>query len=204
MKIYAIADIHGTQYRINEAYEMITINNPDIVCVCGDITQFGPGEMATLLLDQLKGPVITVTGNIDPADVIEGIKQSHAENIQHQRYEFKGVSFLGLNAISERQTTEFYSNPEHAPLLKNLDVLVTHVPPYGFQDTVFLGKHAGNKTLTEIIKTVKPRLVLSGHIHENPGFTQTDETTIVNCSMGKRGKGAIIQFDTEILVEMLD
>ena len=204
MKIFAVADIHGAQYRANEIRNVIEKQDPDIICVCGDITQFGPGEVATLLLDQLPGTVLAVPGNIDTSDVIDGIKKSHAENVQQKRYEFKGVSFLGLNGVSENETFSFYSNPSNASLLKHIDVLMTHVPPYGFQDTIFLGKHGGSKILYEIMQEIKPRLVLCGHIHENPGYARTEDTVIVNCSMGKRGIGAIIQLDEDIYVEMIN
>jgi Icc-related predicted phosphoesterase len=203
VKIYAVADIHGAQFRVNEINDIIRAYHPDITCVCGDITQFGPADMATLILDQIPGKVIVITGNIDTPDVIRGIKQSHAEYIQYRRYEFRGVSFIGINGVSENETSNFYLDKNNATLLQNIDVLVTHVPPYGFQDIVFLGKHAGSKILTEITKTIKPRLLLCGHIHENPGYLNMEDTTIVNCSMGKRGSGAIIKFDKIIDVEMI-
>jgi uncharacterized protein len=204
MKIYAVADLHGAQYRVNEAYEIIKEHSPDVTCVCGDITQFGPGDIATVLLDQLPGPVLVVTGNIDTTDVVEGIKQSHADDIHKRRVEIKGVSFLGLNGVSDQETRRFFQNQDNASLFHQLDVLVSHVPPFGYQDTVFLGRHAGSKILSEIVETKRPRLVLCGHIHENPGFIKTDHTMIVNCSMGKRGRGALITLDSHITVTMFD
>lgn len=204
MKIYAVADLHGAQYRVNEACEIIKKYVPDVTCVCGDITQFGPGDVAQIILDQLPGTVLVITGNIDTIDVAEGIKQSHADDIHKKKVEIKGVTFLGLNGVSDQETKRFIQNNNNISLFCQLDVLVSHIPPYGFQDTVFLGKHAGSKTLLEIVETKRPRLMLCGHIHENPGFTKTNHTIVVNCSMGKRGKGALITFDEDITVKMLD
>jgi len=82
-------------------------------------------------------------------------------------------------------------------------VLVTHVPPYNTQDKIFLGMHGGSKELRETIDKYKPRLVLCGHIHEDPGYMKTGKTLVVNCSMGKRGEGAIININKEITVKML-
>jgi hypothetical protein len=45
---------------------------------------------------------------------------------------------------------------------------------------------------------------LCGHIHEDPGFTKIGETTVVNCSMGKRGEGSIIEINEKLFVKMLD
>ena len=38
MKIYAVADLHGSQHRLNLVLKNIQIHNPDLVVVCGDIT----------------------------------------------------------------------------------------------------------------------------------------------------------------------
>ena len=65
MKIYSVADIHGSQYRLNLILKNIKRYAPDLVIVCGDITQFGPGDVAKNFLDQIPVETIAVTGNID-------------------------------------------------------------------------------------------------------------------------------------------
>jgi uncharacterized protein len=204
MRIYATADIHGAQFRVNEMIEVIQSNHPDIIVICGDITQFGPGDVAYYLLNQLPGTVLVIPGNIDTHDVTEGIKKSHAINIHLKRYDTNGIVFLGINGVSDEQTISFYQNESNKKLFEHIDVLVSHVPPYGFQDTVFLGKHAGSKTITTIMEEIHPRLVLCGHIHENPGMMKNNDIVVVNCSMGKRGRGAIIELDKmDVAVEMV-
>ena len=64
--------------------------------------------------------------------------------------------------------------------------------------------HGGSKELRTAIDKYKPRLVLSGHVHEDPGYAKFEETVVVNCSMGKRGSGALIEINGKISVEMLD
>jgi hypothetical protein len=64
--------------------------------------------------------------------------------------------------------------------------------------------HGGSKELREIVEKFKPRLVLCGHIHEDPGVSKMDDTIVVNCSMGKRGEGALIEINDKIDVEMLE
>jgi Icc-related predicted phosphoesterase len=93
------------------------------------------------------------------------------------------------------------------PLNKILDdttVLVTHVPPYKLQDKIFIGSHGGSKELRNIIDVCKPRLVLCGHIHEDPGVLKSGNTTVVNCSIGKRTEGALIEITDKIKVSILD
>ena len=62
-------------------------------------------------------------------------------------------------------------------------------------DKVFFGMHGGSKELRDLVDIIHPRLVLCGHIHEDPGFTKINSTTVVNCSMGKRGEGALIEIN---------
>lgn len=205
MKIFATADLHGSQYRLNIVLENIDYYSPDLVVVCGDITQFGPGEVAKNFLNQIPRPTFVVPGNIDTTDVVGALSESTATNIHMHRVTHQGVSFLGINGVNDAETSQFLTDDEKQTLLVNVDVLVTHVPPYGLQDKVFLGMHSGSKILREIVDRWKPQLVLCGHIHENPGFTSTnDGTIVVNCSMGKRGGGALITIEDEITVTMLD
>ena len=204
MKIYAIADIHGAQYRVNTAVEVIKHHQPDVTVVSGDITQFGPGDMAMLLLDQLPGKVLALPGNIDTADVWDGINKSHAVNMHKNQENVRGLSFAGINGVDDGETELILTNEQLKDSFNGVDVLITHVPPYGFQDTVFLGKHAGSKAVQRIVERFHPRLVISGHIHERPGYSAQGETMVVNCSMGKRGRGAIINVNDSIEVHMLD
>jgi Icc-related predicted phosphoesterase len=204
LKIYATADIHGAQHRVNEALSAIKKHKPDIIVIAGDITQFGPADVAITILNQFPTPIYTLPGNIDTADVWEGINKTEAVNIHKKQTQVDGLTFTGINGVDDAETELFLSDHTLQSYLNHVDVLITHVPPYGFQDTVFLGKHAGSKPLRKIVDTYHPLLVISGHIHERPGYTTHQNTIIVNCSMGKRGKGAIIEINESVKVTMLD
>ena len=204
MRIYATADIHGAQHRVNEALSVIKKFKPDVIVIAGDITQFGPADAAITILNQFPSPVYTLPGNIDTADVWEGIKQSEAVNIHKKQTQVDGLTFMGINAVDDAETELFLSDDTLLSYLKQADVIISHVPPYGFQDSVFLGKHAGSKVLREIVDRFQPLLVISGHIHERPGFISHGPTTIVNCSMGKRGRGAIIDIENEVKVSIIE
>ena len=202
MKILATADLHGSQYRLNILLKNVETYSPDLVVICGDITQFGPGEMAKNFLDQIPVETLAVLGNIDTAEVNEGINNSKATNIDMKQVEKKGIHFVGINGVNPDDTVKFFTNNKN--ILDEASVLVTHVPPYNTQDKIFLGMHGGSKELREIIDKYKPRLVLCGHIHEDPGHTKTNNTIVVNCSMGKRGEGALIELGEKITIKMLD
>ena len=200
MKILAIADLHGSQYRLNIALKNVERYSPDLVVICGDITQFGPGDLAKNFLDQIPVETLAITGNIDTSDVSRGIDDSKATRIEMKKVVKKGIPFIGVDGVAPNQ----FKVVEEKNLLDVTSVLISHEPPHGAQDKVFLGVHGGNKELREIIDKYKPRLVLCGHIHEDPGVTRIGETTIVNCSMGKRGEGALIEINDKLFVKMLD
>lgn len=199
MKILATADIHGSQYRLNIVLKNIEKYSPDLVVICGDITQFGPGELAKILLDQIPLDTLAITGNIDTIDVGQGIENSKATNVGMKRILKSKIPFVGINKLGLNQLRLIKENN----LIDNNSVLISHEPPYGAQDRVFFGMHGGNKELRNIVDKYHPRLVLCGHIHEDPGFTIIGVTTVVNCSMGKRGEGAFIELNDNISVKMI-
>lgn len=199
MKIYSIADIHGSQYRLNLVLKNIKIHHPDLVIVCGDITQFGPGDVAKNLLDQIPVETLAITGNIDSPDVEKGIDNSKATRIELKNVIKKGISFVGLSGINPGDLKTL----KEKKMIDEKTVLVTHLPPFKSKDKIFIGLHGGSKELREIVDKFKPRLVLCGHIHEDPGYIKNNTTIIVNCSIGKRGEGAIIKLNKNITVKML-
>ena len=81
MKILAVADIHGSQYRLNNVLDNVEKYSPDLVIICGDITQFGPGDVATNFLNQIPVETVAIPGNIDTPEVGDAINESNAENI---------------------------------------------------------------------------------------------------------------------------
>jgi Icc-related predicted phosphoesterase len=204
MKIVATADIHGAQYRLNILLDSIEKYHPDLVVICGDITQFGPGDIARNFLDQIPVDVFAVPGNIDTPDVGPAISESKATNLHLQKVNYRGVSFVGINGVDSSEVSAFLSDEDKKEWITSETVLVSHVPPFGYQDKVFFSKHSGSKELREVVDRYHPRLMLCGHIHENPGITETKESMIINCSMGKRGAGALIDINDDLSASMLD
>jgi len=96
MKLLATADIHGSQYRLNIILKNIEKYSPDLVVICGDITQFGPGEVAKNFLNQITVDTLAITGNIDSPDVDKAINESKAENINLKKVEKNNISFVQL------------------------------------------------------------------------------------------------------------
>lgn len=209
MRILACADIHGSQHRLNLFLDQITAHKPDLAVICGDLTQYGPAETATNILDQIPLQTLAVPGNIDTPDVTDGINHSHATNIDHRRVIINAIPFIGIGG---RPTPHLGKTPIETDagtkplqdLITSTTILVTHVPPYKTVDRMNLGPHGGNKDLRRLIESFQPRLVLSGHIHEDPGIDTIGQTTIVNCSIARRTEGTLIDLDNNVSARMLD
>lgn len=199
MRLIAIADIHGKQYRVNNLIKNVEEFSPEVVVICGDITHFGPGELAKVLLDQIPVKTLAIHGNIDSEDVLDYIDKSKAENIHLREYIYKDLKFVGLggNRFSDDEIKEVKS------LLDENSIFVTHLPPYKVLDNAIFGIHAGSREIRQIIEEKKPRLHLCGHIHERPGVEKLGDTVVVNCSAGKSGSGALIDINDKIDVRML-
>lgn len=52
---------------------------------------------------------------------------------------------------------------------ENIDVLITHGPPYGILDKTFQNVNAGCKGLLKFVQRIKPKVHIFGHIHEGYG-----------------------------------
>ncbi len=209
MKVLAVADIHGSQYRLNLVLKNVATYQPDLVVVCGDITQFGPGELATTLLNQIPVQTLAIPGNIDTFDVDEGITKSNATNLHKRRVVIQWIPFIGTGReiptpLNDIMIIDGKAQKPLPEIVDSTSVLVTHYPPFKLQDKIFIGSHGGSKELRSLVDTSKPLLVLCGHIHEDPGVTQVEKTTVVNCSLGKRTEGAIIDIDKTVTVTILD
>jgi len=209
MKILAAADIHGSQYRLNLVLKNVEAYTPDLVVICGDITQFGPGELATNLLNQIPIKTFAIPGNIDTFDVDQGITVSNATYLHMRRVVFQGIPFVGIGReiptpLADATIIDGTQKKSLMNILDKTSVLVTHAPPFKVQDKIFIGSYRGSRELRTIIDTRKPRLVLCGHIHEDPGMTKLMNTIVVNCSLGKRTEGAIVEINDNIKVTILD
>ena len=62
-----------------------------------------------------------------------------------------------------------------------LDIAVTHAPPFeSGADRISSGISVGSKAVAEMVKRVKPALLLCGHIHEAAGIFRLADSLVVN------------------------
>lgn len=63
------------------------------------------------------------------------------------------------------------------------DILITHTPPHGTLDKNMFMANRGCRHLKDRVKSIKPKLHIFGHVHENHGVEQHSSTTYVNASL---------------------
>jgi len=74
----------------------------------------------------------------------------------------------------------------YADIPDDSDIVLTHNPPYNILDKVCMPSgdpHVGCKHLREnLLKRVKPKVNIFGHIHETYGIDKIDDTIFINAS----------------------
>lgn len=212
MKILAISDLHG---KIHPGLDNYLKNNKiDLIVISGDITHFGPPELAQDLLDQMGSyniPLIAIPGNCDPQGIHVCLENCKALNVHAKSLSLKNIGICGFGGSNptpfdtpiEFGEVEIYEELDKLLLeMKDQDVkiLITHAPPYNTQaDKLFTGEHVGSKSIREIIEKYKPDLNICGHIHEAQSVDTILKTIVVNPGQLSDGSACLINIGDEEL-----
>jgi Icc-related predicted phosphoesterase len=183
VRFLAVADIHSRAAAIQAILDGVKRHAPDAIIVAGDLTNYGGAAEVQRVLDVLPGRVLAIPGNLDVLRAFEaGIASSHAESVLGKRIEIGGVGVAGLASRA-------------ATLAVPCEVLVVHEPPKGLLDDVGGGRHIGFREHLEALDRLQPKVLLCGHCHECPGVVTHGGTTVVNCTLGSGGGGALVEMD---------
>jgi Icc-related predicted phosphoesterase len=184
-RFLAVADIHSRAAAIQTVCEEAQRHAPDCILVAGDLTNYGDMAEVRRVLDSLPGRVLAIPGNLDvPRAFEEGIAKSHAESLVGQRIEVHGIGIVG-------------PSPRAVTRAMPCDVLVLHEPPQGLLDDVGGGRHIGFQEHLDLLRRLRPKVLLCGHCHESPGVVTHAGTVVVNCTLGSNGRGALVECDGE-------
>lgn len=199
MNLFVVADIHGAVKPIGRARD--EIRSADVVVIAGDLTRRGASSDAKLVLgamEEINKNIIAVPGNWDGPRVFDMLRERnisvHGRSIRMGDAVFFGCGGAPRSII---RTPTMYSESEIARYLeKGYDgasgatctVMVTHVPPRGIQDRTFFRIHAGSRAVRDFVESHAPRLVICGHIHEDPGIQEHMGTMVVNPGSFRKGR----------------
>ena len=200
MKFLVISDIHSSMAVADWADSVAEQEDVDCVLALGDITDFGPNEVAEKILGPIKRNVYAIPGNTDPLSLPETISE-FAMDMHGKSAIIDGFHIAGLggsnptifNTPFELDEDTIYSMLR--PISKEGMILMVHAPPYGINDMIPSGLNVGSRSILKIVQEFRPILVLSGHIHEDYGVRHIDGTTFVNPGPAKNGMYAIVEVD---------
>lgn len=117
--------------------------------------------------------------------------------LNHQELEIEGLRIFGSPYTPNFNDWAFMVDKKKIHHLwedisEDLDILITHGPPYSILDKVDNKQSVGCEALLERVKLVKPRLHVFGHIHDNErnknnGESYDETTRFINVSQVKDG-----------------
>lgn len=214
MRLLAISDPHGDYTQIPSLVrEAERTGSIDAVLIAGDITNFGPDELAYELIDLLEPlgcPVLAIPGNCDPRSILTTLDTSKAVNLDGAVHTIENITFAGIGGSNptpfdtpfERSEDELGAMLEDLLIRADRDggtiVLLAHAPPKNTLDHIPDG-NAGSDALARAIGKVD--LIVCGHIHEDQGEMTRQGTRIVNVGQASQGQSAIITIDELIEVQ---
>lgn len=191
VRVCCVADLHGNLPEL-PAHHVLLIggdlcpaNNHDIAYQRDFLTH----KLLPWLKEEASNPVI-VWGNHDfigekGMDLLPRALQDLV--VRDEMIELRGLKIWG----SPWQLRFFdwafnLDEPEladkYARIPDGVDVIVSHGPPHGAGD-FSRGKHLGSPSLAETIRRVKPKLVVTGHIHPAYGEYELHGAKVVNAAL---------------------
>jgi hypothetical protein len=180
-KLLAVADLHGRDAALQAVRGLAEAHRPDAVILAGDLTSSGSVQEVRRILDCLPGPLLAIPGNLDvPAAFEAAVASGAARSLLGACVEVAGVRVAGP---PRRRGGEWLP----------CEVLVVHEPPRGILDEAGGGRHIGLVEHLDVLRRLRPLLLLCGHCHESPGIQVLAGTTVVNCSAGRGGRGALVE-----------
>ncbi|MCL2031915.1 MAG: metallophosphoesterase family protein [Methanomassiliicoccaceae archaeon] len=200
MKFLVISDIHGNTAVTDWVNAAAEEEDVDCVLALGDITDFGPNEVAERILGPIGRDVYAIPGNCDPLDLPETVS-NFATDMHGKTARLNGFHLAGLGGSNPTIFNTPFELGEEViynmlrPISEEGMILMVHAPPFGINDMIPSGLNVGSTSVLKIVKEFRPILVLSGHIHEDFGIKYAEGTTFVNPGPAKDGMYALIEMD---------
>jgi Icc-related predicted phosphoesterase len=179
--ICIVADTHRRHREVN-------IPPCDLLIHCGDFCNFQNEDELTLedadmwFAEAPATHVLCIGGNHDFPLQRREFRFSHATYLQDSLLELGGLKIYGTPWCPDLTGFAFYAT--EAELIErwrgipsDIDILISHTPPYGILDFPSTGSpHLGCPHLRRELKRIRPGLHAFGHVHASFG-TYKDETT---------------------------
>lgn len=192
MKITFISDTHG-KHRSNK----LQLPESEIIIHAGDFTSMGKLEEVIDFLkwySELPHPhKILIGGNHDfllekNALLFKSLLPDNIVYLENESSKIEGIKIWGSPitpwfydwAFNRERGEDIRRYWEQIP--DDVDILVTHGPPYNQGDRTARGERVGCEDLLKKVLQIQPKYHVFGHIHEAYGITQNEHTTFINAS----------------------
>jgi len=208
MKIILCSDTHGKHNELNKDLESLKIDNDNTIFIhSGDCTNVGRPEELTDFLNWFsmlpyKHKIFIagnhdfcfemITNRVDDTPIYIDIEQQFKNHgviyLMDQMVEIEGLKIYGSPwqprffdwAFNVNRGDDIAKKWEAIP--KDLDVLITHGPPYGILDSTITGMRVGCEELYKKVVEVSPKIHVFGHIHCSYGYKEFNGTSFFNAS----------------------
>lgn len=205
-KLLFISDTHAKH---DELVKNFDLPEADFLVHAGDISGYGSENALRKflkwfgMLEQFKHKIF-IAGNHDwifeidhmwARTLVNRYRRKHSANGDINYLEDSGVEIDGLRFWGSPVSRPFgrwaFMKLEHKQAERwevipdDIDVLITHNPPYMIRDFSREGsqEHCGSESLyREVVHRIKPKIHVFGHIHSEYGISEIGETTFINAA----------------------
>jgi Icc-related predicted phosphoesterase len=211
MKLLVGSDLHNNARAKVWFCELADQVKPEVVVFLGDFITFEPLSFARDVMRDIASfgvPTLVIPGNCDPREVLLQIDQVDGiTNLHNHSLQIGGLQFTGKGGSITCPSPTPFEEPDEGftrtlePLMEGTDILVLHQPVRGFRDQIVGVGDVGSESLLKLVSEHRPRLVLSGHIHEAKGLDVWGKTYFVNPGALLEMNAAVIDVSKRIRVE---
>lgn len=169
-----MGDLHG---ETDTLFRLLDALRPDgLLCVgdWGDPGQIGSATWAEILA---RAPVLSVYGNHDDLTALAALRNADGSPVLlgpgERREAFCGHSVAGVSGIwaKSHRLPHYVTDEDVAGWAQVLaagppvDILLTHGCPLGVADRTPAGRPGGQRCFLDLLRAVRPRVHLCGHLH---------------------------------------
>jgi len=207
LRFLVCSDLHGSNKAIDMIVQLERSEQFSAVIICGDITTYGSPPYVRRLIESVNSRLLAVPGNCDTPETVAALQKAGCS--VHGRSEtVDGIAFFGFGGglpspssmPFEVDEGEMVSGLQRAATQGG--VMITHTPPHGMNDLDHTGRHAGSVGILEVVRELRPKAVLSGHIHEARGTAREGNTLFVNPGPARGGYHAVLTIGQQVRAEL--
>ncbi len=190
MRFIAISDTHGL-------HRNLELPIGDVIIHAGDFCNRGSERQMHDFLDWYKetdfAHKILIGGNHDTfaarhPQEFEGLLAGEITYLNDSGCRINGLSCWGSPVqpdlvgwpFGKRRGAQMKVHWDMVP--EEVDILITHTPPYGILDKPRTGRHLGCEELSKKLATISPKVHIFGHVHASYGQETIGETRYINAS----------------------